>query len=690
MKDSVERILISILLRTLEMEPHSKLSDNIERLLRVFPDIPLLTKDEKAISQHLNAIAYKFRQRAVINPYWLSTTQDMHFYFYLVNSQPGWLRQLVEQTKALGAGVSHYILYGEWDSLVVLFGIEREADELLEKIQATTNYELAHFSARNIPFFYRYKPTALEKLGELPYSDDVIKTLVEQYGTAEVESELSDLERAGLILGPSWSIDSSVSPRISAFIGISFKRGSHEITPDEVLEALLRSDSLNSCMVHLFEVDKGYPFHYLAKLVCKDMEELDKATDAIGFTRIGRVGFEGNTLIVASEKEDHLTLRSPMEISIAPSIDLGHVEEVANQMITKLGLDTAGSFNKLDGTRQLIILRSLDELYEQAQRRSWDEDREKSIQSAITSFAGSVLEDPEIAHLEGAVMIIATAVEGYVRHALRRIAESAYARDYARAQDEFKLSTKDFRKISLGKAVHALQTIKKHDDFDFLSSALEDDWLERLEKFTDIRNAWAHDGVSKTLSGELIIDEARRAMVEAIELIRWIGGNVIPALAKAPAPELEPEELTLPERPSESEPAIFISHSALDGQVAERIANVLKSLPTYNIWYAEWAIAPGESIVEKIEENLSKTDLLLILLSPNSVTSRWVQRELNATLMRQLSGQKVSVVPILIKECEIPATLKDIKRIDMAGDFQAGVIELLEFLRKWHKSPETI
>ena len=455
-----------------------------------------------------------------------------------------------------------------------------------------------------------------------------------------------------------------------------------------MLEALLRSDSLNSCMVHLFEVDKGYPFHYLAKLVCKDMQELDKATDAIGFTRIGRIGFEGNTLIVASEKEDYLTLRSPMGISIAPSIDLGHVEEVANQMITKLGIDSVGSFNKLDGTRQLIILRSLDELYEQAQRRSWDEDREKSIQSAITSFAGSVLEDPEAAHLEGAVMVITTAVEGYVKHALRRIVESVYARDYARAQEELKLPTKDFRKISLGKAVHAFQTIKKHDDFDFLSSALEDDWLDRLEKFTDIRNAWHHDSVSKTLSGELIIDEARRAMVEAIELIRWIGGNVIQALAEAPAPELEPEELNLPERPAESEPAIFISYSSLDGEFAERIANVLKSVTAYNIWYAKWAIAPGESIVAKIEENLSKTDLLLILLSPNSVTSRWVQRELNATLMRQLSGQKVSVVPILIKECEIPTTLKDIKRIDMAGDFQAGVIELLEFLRKWHKSPK--
>jgi hypothetical protein len=58
---------------------------------------------------------------------------------------------------------------------------------LLEKIQTTTSYELSHFSARNVPFFYRYKPTAVEELGAPPCGDDVVKSLVEQYGTVEIE-----------------------------------------------------------------------------------------------------------------------------------------------------------------------------------------------------------------------------------------------------------------------------------------------------------------------------------------------------------------------------------------------------------------------------------------------------------------------------------------------------------------------
>jgi hypothetical protein len=483
-----------------------------------------------------------------------------------------------------------------------------------------------------------------------------------------------------VILGPAWTFDAFSFPRISAFVGLSLKRGTHELHSNEVLEALLKVDVLKTCMVHLFEVDKGYPFHYFVKLTCNDMDELDKATDAIGFTRIGRVGLEGTTLIVASGREDFPTLRSRRGINITPSLDLMHIEEAANQMITRLGADRITAFNNLDGTTQLIVLRSLDELYQQASRRSWDEERENSIQSAIDIFTRSCLEESERAQMAGAVMVISTAVEGFVKHALRRIAEAVYGRDYGRAQKELKLPTKDFRKISLGKAVFAFRTIKEHDNFDFLSSILEDDYLDRLERFANLRNTWAHGGISTTFSGELVIDEGRRGLIEGIELIRWIGGSILPALAEAPSVEFSTPEISLPEQRGKRESGIFISHSTADTDVADRIATGLRTFG-YKVWYAEWAIAPGDSIVAKIEEELAKTDILVILLSPNSIRSRWVQRELNATLMRQLSGQKVKVVPIMIAESDIPAILKDIKYIDMTQDFQTGFLKLLEFLK---------
>ena len=88
-----------------------------------------------------------------------------------------------------------------------------------------------------------------------------------------------------------------------------------------------------------------------------------------------------------------------------------------------------------------------------------------------------------------------------------------------------------------------------------------------------------------------------------------------------------------------------------------------------------------ESIVQKINEGLARNDTLVILLSPNSVSSKWVQRELNSVLMTQLSDQNVTVVPLLIAECDIPTVLKYIKYIDMTRDYQTGFIKLCEFLK---------
>jgi hypothetical protein len=101
----------------------------------------------------------------------------------------------------------------------------------------------------------------------------------------------------------------------------------------------------------------------------------------------------------------------------------------------------------------------------------------------------------------------------------------------------------------------------------------------------------------------------------------------------------------------------------------------------YPVWYSDWAIKAGESIVEKINEGLTQNDTLVVLLSRESVASPWVRRELTATVMDQLAGQDVTVVPILIEECSIPPVLRDIRYIDMRPDrFEKGFIELLEFL----------
>lgn len=123
-------------------------------------------------------------------------------------------------------------------------------------------------------------------------------------------------------------------------------------------------------------------------------------------------------------------------------------------------------------------------------------------------------------------------------------------------------------------------------------------------------------------------------------------GKVVQAQRTATSEESSP-------RDPGSDFGVFVSHSSADGVIAERVAMGLRAMG-YNSWYAEWELKAGDSIVERIQAALSASDVLIVVLSPRSVASEWVQRELNSVLMAQLSGQRVRVVPALIETCEIP------------------------------------
>jgi len=50
------------------------------------------------------------------------------------------------------------------------------------------------------------------------------------------------------------------------------------------------------------------------------------------------------------------------------------------------------------------------------------------------------------------------------------------------------------------------------------------------------------------------------------------------------------------------------------------------------VWYDKWEIKVGDSLIEKIQEGLDIHDYLAIILSPESVSSEWVKRELNSAV----------------------------------------------------------
>ncbi|MEI8396301.1 MAG: toll/interleukin-1 receptor domain-containing protein [Rhodospirillaceae bacterium] len=124
---------------------------------------------------------------------------------------------------------------------------------------------------------------------------------------------------------------------------------------------------------------------------------------------------------------------------------------------------------------------------------------------------------------------------------------------------------------------------------------------------------------------------------------------------------------------------VFISHRSADKPLAEKLALNIQA-GGHTVWYDEWEIGIGDSIVAKIDEGLTGTGYLVLCLS-SSGDSPWVSREWMSALSRQLEGKGVKVLPARLSGGDLPAILADIKFADLVKDWSRGVADLLKAIR---------
>jgi hypothetical protein len=124
---------------------------------------------------------------------------------------------------------------------------------------------------------------------------------------------------------------------------------------------------------------------------------------------------------------------------------------------------------------------------------------------------------------------------------------------------------------------------------------------------------------------------------------------------------------------------IFLSHTSADKPAVRKLAEDLRSAGVH-VWIDEAEIRPGDSLFDRIEAGINDMEYLGVVLSPRSVESPWVQKELNMALVSALSVRAIRVIPLLFESCSIPLRVRDIKWIDFRPDYQRGLEELLRAL----------
>lgn len=121
---------------------------------------------------------------------------------------------------------------------------------------------------------------------------------------------------------------------------------------------------------------------------------------------------------------------------------------------------------------------------------------------------------------------------------------------------------------------------------------------------------------------------------------------------------------------------VFLCHSTKDKGFVDRLASDLERV-NVGVWYDKWEIRVGDSLVEKINEGIRGNDFIAIVLTPDSMKSEWAKREINAGLMRELDEKMVVLLPLLVKDCELPPLLKEKKWADFRTNYEEGFREFL-------------
>ncbi len=123
-------------------------------------------------------------------------------------------------------------------------------------------------------------------------------------------------------------------------------------------------------------------------------------------------------------------------------------------------------------------------------------------------------------------------------------------------------------------------------------------------------------------------------------------------------------------------PRVFLSYSRNDLNFVQGLAQTLMSNGV-DVWWDLSSIQGGDNWTEAIPQAIENCELCIVVLTPNSVKSNWVQKEYTYAL-----EQEKKVVPVMWQPCKVPFALVNINYIDLQGPkYQDGLNQLIRLVQ---------
>jgi hypothetical protein len=132
---------------------------------------------------------------------------------------------------------------------------------------------------------------------------------------------------------------------------------------------------------------------------------------------------------------------------------------------------------------------------------------------------------------------------------------------------------------------------------------------------------------------------------------------------------------------------VFISHSYQDRTWASLIADRL-SQEEHEVWTASWSTKTGDKLLKKFKKGLSSADVIICIISQNSLASKSVFHEFSVS---ELSKNHQRIISILTDKIQVPIYLSNYLYLDLSNDPENGLEKLIHELQvNSVKAPESI
>ena len=126
---------------------------------------------------------------------------------------------------------------------------------------------------------------------------------------------------------------------------------------------------------------------------------------------------------------------------------------------------------------------------------------------------------------------------------------------------------------------------------------------------------------------------------------------------------------------------IFLCHSHADKPFVRKLAGHLSALGVY-VWMDEWELEPGDSLHSCIGQALQTVAYVGVVLSPDSVSSRWCQSELEQALTREKSTGTKIAIPLLYRRVSAPPFLAGRLYADFSRSYFGALTQVAGFLNR--------